>query len=393
MRLGTFLSIAILYAPYVSSQNMVITVPIASLRTSPTVFNNEKEDYGKASQDIFGRSYDYFTRMLPEKLRDPWQDTQLVCNENIKLLETLSDGWIKIELLEQYDYNKTNNCFGHIQGYIKNYQAQNIQIPYKANSVVNKAWSNIKFQDGSSLIIPMGTKLWCTHNNNPHATIKLADKHNGTIDSKDLYYITDQVNEPKTKIRSNIVNCAQQLVGGTYCWGGRSPYSTAILACTPSCDCSGLINLVYRANGLEIPRNANAIWLRSSKIKTGSKLLPGDLIFFAYPDRPDHVHHILLFIGNEMLIESCVAKGITLRTAQERLGKPVATIVYGDTIKTTDITTCEYLIYFGSYLNHTRRIQYMRDYALGNYNVKRWVHDEHKNQKSATNHTNNHLNK
>ena len=100
-----------------------------------------------------------------------------------------------------------------------------------------------------------------------------------------------------------------------------------------------------------------------------------------------------MYLGNEKVIESCLAKGIAIRETQERFGKPVATIAYGDIIKTSGSSSTEYVIYFGSYLGDRDRIQYMRDYALGNYDVTRWVKDEQTGQNGTTDHTNNHLNK
>jgi len=387
MLLGTFLTSS------AYEQTMVVSVPVASIRTVPIDYVLGTEHDVKASQDMFGRFYERFIQTLPPQLRDPAQDSQVLYNENIICLENLSNGWLKIKLPEQYGYSNSKKDYEHVVGYIKRDQLQQAAIPYKTNLVVKKPWTDITLQDGTSLTVPMGTKLYSPNDTGNQSNVTLPDGRRGTIKTDDIYYIKTQATEPEMALRSTVVNNAQQLVGGPLCWGGRSPHSINNLNCAPSCDCSGLINLAYRACGLELPRNSHPMWLRSAKIEHGSLLKPGDLIFFAYPDRPGRINHVLMYLGNEKVIESCLAKGIAIRETQERFGKPVATVRYGDIIKTSGSSSTEYVLYFGSYLGDRDRIQYMRDYALGNYDVTRWVKDDQTGQNGTTDHTYNHLNK
>lgn len=387
------LTISSLWTLCTCAENMVVITAVASLRTVPVDYVLGNEHDIKASQDMFGRFYERFVQTLPPQLRDPAQDSQVLYNENIICLENLNNGWLNVELPEQFGYSSSKKCFKHVVGYIKLDQVQQAAIPYKTNLVVKKPWTDITLQDGTSLTVPMGTKLYSPNNTGNQCHVSLPDGRTGTIKTDAVYYVKMQAAEPEMALRSTVVNNAQQLVGGPYCWGGRSPHCTNNLHCTPSCDCSGLINLAYRACGLELPRNSHSMWLRSAKIEHGSQLKAGDLIFFAYPDRPGRINHVLMYLGNEKVIESCLAKGIAIRETQERFGKPVATIAYGDIIKTSGSSSTEYVLYFGSYLGDRDRIQYMRDYALGNYDVTRWVKDEQTGQNGTTDHTNNHLNK
>ena len=213
----------------------------------------------------------------------------------------------------------------------------------------------------------MGNKLYCCKANCKQCLVRLPDKRIGIIKTTDIYGLRKKVVEPTDSLRSMIISAAQQLLGIPYCWGGRSP---------KGCDCSGLINLAYRTSGLELPRNSHPMWLRSGKINHGSQLQPGDLIFFARTKRKKKVHHVLMYIGDEQIIESCLSRGVVIRKAKNRFGLPVASLRYGDIIRTPGPHPEKFVIYFGTYLGDRDRVQYMRDYALGNYDVTRWVKNE-----------------
>jgi cell wall-associated NlpC family hydrolase len=75
------------------------------------------------------------------------------------------------------------------------------------------------------------------------------------------------------KTREAAVQFAEEFLGYSYCWGGRS---------TKGFDCSGLTQLVFRLIGVEVPRDA---WMQhqeatfvSDKPENARK---GDLYFFS----------------------------------------------------------------------------------------------------------------
>jgi len=94
------------------------------------------------------------------------------------------------------------------------------------------------------------------------------------------YVVSDNSVLPK---RDAIIRTAKKMMGIPYLWGGHS---------TKALDCSGFTSTVFRAEGFQLPRDANM------QVKLGeevipkddySNVLPGDLIFFGPPKRVTHV--------------------------------------------------------------------------------------------------------
>jgi cell wall-associated NlpC family hydrolase len=89
-------------------------------------------------------------------------------------------------------------------------------------------------------------------------------------------------------IRSEIVRTAKQYIGIPYRWGGESPRT--------GFDCSGLTMVVYRLNGLDLPRSSIQQWRFGRPVKR-SELNRGDLVFFA-TSAGRRVSHVGIYTGN-----------------------------------------------------------------------------------------------
>lgn len=115
----------------------------------------------------------------------------------------------------------------------------------------------------------------------------------GTLVSSESAYtrpLTFQLN------REQIVADAKQFVGAPYLWGGRS--FTLIPFQIASVDCSGLTNLLYRAQGIYIPRNAHDQYLMSLSVDT---LQPADLLYLA---KDNYITHVIMKLDTETFIEA-----------------------------------------------------------------------------------------
>jgi hypothetical protein len=95
-------------------------------------------------------------------------------------------------------------------------------------------------------------------------------------------------------VRNEIVRTAHDFIGIPYQWGGDSEQS--------GFDCSGLTMVVYRQNGLNLPR------VSSKQFQAGRHIHPdsvqkGDLVFFA-TRRSGQVSHVGVYIGNGKFIHA-----------------------------------------------------------------------------------------
>ncbi len=105
----------------------------------------------------------------------------------------------------------------------------------------------------------------------------------------DVYDIDQDPAKPKGE---DLVRTAEQFEGLRYLWAGVSPYGF---------DCSGFTYSIYRAHGIDIPRDSG------DQAKVGTKvsqkdLEPGDLLFFSTSS--GKVHHVGMYIGDGKMIHA-----------------------------------------------------------------------------------------
>ena len=113
-------------------------------------------------------------------------------------------------------------------------------------------------------------------------------------------------------MREHLVNLALKLVGCPYMWGGANPWT--------GFDCSGFVIWIYQVFGLlpsgdwtaEQLYRGTALPLR----KDGPALLPGDLAAYGKAGGP--VTHVMLFLGNELVIGASGGDHTTTSVEQAR---------------------------------------------------------------------------
>ena len=84
-----------------------------------------------------------------------------------------------------------------------------------------------------------------------------------------------------------VISEAEQFIGVPYVWGGESPSGF---------DCSGLMQYVFGAEGVSLPRTAAAQQECGTPVAKGD-LQPGDLVFWGDP-----AYHVAMYIGNGEII-------------------------------------------------------------------------------------------
>ena len=129
--------------------------------------------------------------------------------------------------------------------------------------------------------------------------IHLPDGRKGYLKSKSLtYFNTESQNNIHPR---DIISDAKRMMGTPYLWGGNS---------TKGNDCSGFTQTVFKANNIQIPRDARQQALVGTLIlpsQDWSNILPGDLLFFG---REDKVTHVGISLGQKDFIHQGGKVGI-----------------------------------------------------------------------------------
>lgn len=90
---------------------------------------------------------------------------------------------------------------------------------------------------------------------------------------------------------AEVVSTARKYLGVPYVWGGTDP--------AKGLDCSGLVQLVYKELGVDLPRVSRDQAQEGRPVASLAEAQPGDLLAFGSP-----VHHIGIYIGDGKMIEA-----------------------------------------------------------------------------------------
>jgi cell wall-associated NlpC family hydrolase len=104
----------------------------------------------------------------------------------------------------------------------------------------------------------------------------------------------DVVADPKPLTISESIELAKRFLGIPYLWGGRSSYGF---------DCSGFTQMLVRARGFNMPRDADKQAAWSGMVRVERKdLQPGDLLFFG--ESAKEITHTGMYIGDGQFIQA-----------------------------------------------------------------------------------------
>ena len=213
---------------------------------------------------------------------DSLEESQLLYGDPVEVLEE-KDGWARVTALEQMEFTHNNRWEGY-PGWVESSQLVPDRGDWKPNLIITAKQERFS----------IGTRLVGTREKNGW-TIRLLDGATASIPEEaaaPLETLAALRQTDKAAFRLRLVQTARLFLDDPYYWGGRSSLV----------DCSGLVGLVYQANGFLIPRDAHEQWLQALPIEP-DKLAPGDLIFLHSPTDPKKVTHVMLYAGEGRIIE------------------------------------------------------------------------------------------
>lgn len=295
---------------------LIVTEPIADLRREPL--------------DPALGDYEY----------DDLQETQLLLNE-VLLYRGENDEWYQVEAIEQSDFTLEALWRGY-PGWVRKRAVREVK-KVKRNTIVIKGKAAYVYTepDQSSktiMTVSMGTRFHATGEiMGGFCQVSLPKGGNGWVIKRNTRSMTWEAGEKQ--LRRSIVNTAKLFLGVPYLWGGRSikpevrgqrsevRKNSKIETRNPQpdvvrgVDCSGLTNLVFRANNIDIPRNAHVQWMVTPKISHDA-MQPGDVVFVSNQDEFYEISHVMIYLGCDEFIEALETDTVVkINSFHDKFGK------------------------------------------------------------------------
>lgn len=238
------------------------------------------------------------TFVLIKSFQNLWSEnfkecvSQLIFNETIFYNKTLSFAKSK----EQFNVNFQPSDDAYYPGYarIPSHHLFPVTQMCKPNYVVVSHNARLL---PYNIPLPFGSFLHIKNNYVLHPYYK-----EGICDSKHLRYLDYRFS------LKNLINDALSCINVPYVWGGRTIHSD-LLHIDNNCgvDCSGFINLLFRAQGFLTPRDSHQQFLRCLPYKNFDHLPIGGLIFLTNQEKK--IVHVILKLSNQEIIDAEKSEG------------------------------------------------------------------------------------
>ena len=176
-------------------------------------------------------------------------------------------------------------------------------VATRTSAVVVRPLASLRDADDPSRLllgVSFNTRLPVLEIGATEVTVALPTGGRGVL-AKGLVEVTDP--GPSRATGADLVRSAQLFSGLPYLWAGTS---------VAGFDCSGLTAAVFGAHGIVLPRDADDQAGVGTPVER-SALQPGDLLFFSSGPDQRSIHHVSMYVGNGMMIQS-PATGKTVET-------------------------------------------------------------------------------
>lgn len=299
---------------------LLLNVPVADLRREPSF-----------APMVYGKN--------------ALQETQLLLGEKLRLIEENVD-WIYVEALEQARHSSLKGWHGYY-GWLPRSSVIPVAGSVARDLVVTAPWVPVFEADSITsrilLQVSIGTCLPSICRKGAWWQVSLPDGKLAYIAAAAAAPRTCSLEQPAV-MGNKIVAEAQKFLGCPYHWGGRSAYRPAGVPLT-GVDCSGLSNLLYRLQGIDIPRDAHDQFLKCQRKSGGAQLKPGDLVFSREGESASgRVDHVMIYTGGDEVVEATLAHGqVHSTTIYGKCGRRLTDIGDGE-------RAGKHVFFFGSFL-------------------------------------------
>lgn len=269
--ISTVALLAVLYVPCVLAKNstQVVMVPVTNMYSGPS----DQSDV--VSQAIYGSNVILLTA------RGEWSRIQTA--DHYK-------GWVPsryLRLIQSGAGYATAGVIVQVDSLFANlYREPDVTrhkpvltIPFESRLEVIPDAKNDEKKDGKGKGEKEANEGWLQ--------VRLPDKRSAWIQSSDV------VSDPKPLSIPESIELAKRFLGIPYLWGGSSSFGF---------DCSGFTQMLVRARGFNMPRDADkqAAWTGVVAVDRRD-LQPGDLLFFG--PTPRQINRTGMYIGDGQFIQ------------------------------------------------------------------------------------------
>jgi cell wall-associated NlpC family hydrolase len=155
------------------------------------------------------------------------------------------------------------------------------------------------------ITVTVDTRLELLSEQSHRFKVRLPDGRLGWVRKEDVTVRTADFSYPATT-RKKTVEVGKRFLGVPYLWGGTTPLGF---------DCSGLVQLVCKMNGINLPRDADMQFMVGKPIEI-KDLQPADLVFFSNAN--SGITHVGMFVGDgEFIHASGKANGVTITSLSD----------------------------------------------------------------------------
>lgn len=252
-------------------------------------------------------SFFYVSKSFADLLKEPEEpkrgdfldrgrESQLLYNEEVRILREEKD-WYYVEALEQLSYRQVG-FWAPYRGWVRKDDVSAYKMRLSLNSVVRSPTCLIESESGDTILL-FGTYVKAEYFSD--RTLVYLGEEKGKLKAGSIELLKKEV-----RVAPSLLTQSARLFNGCpYLFGGRSMSlrELNVDGRLTGVDCSGFVNLLFRAYGIRIPRDAYEQFIVSKKIK-GKELSPGDLIFISPKDEREIVNHVMVYLGEGFFIEA-----------------------------------------------------------------------------------------
>lgn len=223
-------------------------------------------------------------------------ETQAVYGSEVSVTETSGD-WAKVAVQDQDTPRDERGYPGWVPtGQLVENPSFDRHRDADQRAVVTAPKTAVTGESGrtdENLDLSFNTELPVLSRTASDVVVRLPDGGTGKVAPGDVA-VYGPGEQPPKPTGSDVVETGRQFLGLRYLWAGVSSYGY---------DCSGFTYSMYRAHGIDIPRDADAQAEFGQDVPEDD-LQPGDLLFFAESGGTGAVHHVGMYLGDGKMIHA-----------------------------------------------------------------------------------------